>query len=72
MDIISLVGNYAFPVVACIAMGWYLNKITQDYRGDIQDITAAHKTEYKEMLEAINNNSQIMQELVDLIRKEDK
>lgn len=72
MDIISLVGNYAFPVVACIAMAAYLSKMNQNYREDINALNENHKNEYKEMINAINNNTQIMRELVDLIKKEDK
>ena len=72
MDIISLVGNYAFPVVACIAMGAYLSKMNQNYREDIKALNENHKNEYKEMINAINNNTQIMRELVDLIKKEDR
>lgn len=72
MDITSLVGNYAFPVVACIAMGVYLSKMNQNYREDVNALNENHKNEYKEMINAINNNTQIMKELVDLIKKEDK
>ena len=72
MDIISLVGNHAFPVVACIAMAAYLSKMNQNYREDINALNENHKNEYKEMINAINNNTQIMKELVDLIKKEDR
>ena len=72
MDIISLVGNYAFPVVACIAMAVYLSKMNQNYREDINALNENHKNEYKEMINTINNNTQIMKELVDLIKKEDR
>lgn len=72
MDIISLIGNYAFPIVACIAMATYLSRMNQNYRDDINALNENHKNEYKEMINAINNNTQIMKELVDLIKKEDK
>ena len=37
-DILSLLGQYAFPIVACIAMGWYVKYIQDNYRKDIQEL----------------------------------
>ena len=34
MDIASLLGSYAFPIVACIAMGWYVMHITDKNKED--------------------------------------
>ena len=52
-DILNLIGNYAFPIVACIAMFWKINK---------QD--SAHKEEMAKVAEAINNNTKALTELV--------
>lgn len=52
--IITLVGSLGFPIVACIGCGWYINK------KDSQ-----HKEESDKFAEALNNNTLVIQKLVD-------
>lgn len=53
-DLLNLIGNYAFPVVCCGALFWKLNKDE-----------ALHKEESDKFAEAVNNNTLVMQKLVD-------
>ena len=55
--ITTLIGSVGFPIVACIAMGWYVK-----YQTDQNN-----KEEVQKMTEAINNNTIAMQKLVDKI-----
>lgn len=52
--IITLVGSLGFPVVACIGMAYFCNRIISDNRSD-----------YKEITQAINNNTLVIQKLAD-------
>jgi len=52
--IITLVGSLGFPVVACIGMAYFCNRIITDNRAD-----------YKEITQAINNNTLVIQKLAD-------
>ena len=63
--IMQLIGSYGFPIVACIALAWYFNKINENYRNDLKELNAAHKEEVKAMTEAITNNTLVVQKLVD-------
>lgn len=56
--IASLVGSLGFPIVCCIALFWFLNKTF-----------AQHKEEMNKMSEAINNNTNVMNELITEIKK---
>ena len=57
--IASLVGSLGFPIACCIALFWYLTKMQKQ-----------HKEEMDKMSEAINNNTAVMNQLIDKLEKE--
>lgn len=65
----SAIGQYAFPIVACVVMGWYVKYIQDNYRKDISDISSRHKEEMDKVTEALNNNTIAIQRLTDYIGK---
>ena len=66
----SVIGQYAFPIVACVVMGWYVKYIQDNYRKDISDISARHKEELDKVTQALNNNTLAIQRLTDYIEKD--
>lgn len=66
-QIFAAVGQYAFPIVACICMGWYVKYTQDNYRKDIQEITKNHKEEIDKVNTAVNNNTLAVQKLTDVI-----
>ena len=63
--IMNIIGSYGFPICACIAMAWFFNKVNENYRNDIKELSASHKEEVKAMTEAINSNTLVIQKLCD-------
>ena len=57
--IVSLFSNLAVPVACLIATFYLWNKERED-----------HRAETKELTEAINNNTVVMQKLIDKLDKE--
>lgn len=71
--VLTAIGTTGFPIVACCAIAWFFNKINENYRNDIKELSASHKEEVKAMTEAINSNTLVIQKLCDSlddIRKE--
>jgi len=66
----SAIGQYAFPIVACVVMGWYVKYIQDNYRKDISDISTRHKEEMDKVTQALNNNTMAIQRLTDFIGKD--
>lgn len=66
----SAIGQYAFPIVACVVMGWYVKYIQDNYRKDISDISTRHKEEMDKVTQALNNNTLAIQKLTDYIGKD--
>lgn len=67
----SMIGQYAFPIVACVLMGWYVKYIQDNYRKDINEISARHRQEMDDVTKALNNNTLAIQKLTDYIEKQD-
>ena len=71
-QIFSVIGQYAFPIVACVVMGWYVKYIQDNYRKDINEISVRYKDEMDKVTVALNNNTLAVQKLTDYIEKKDE
>ena len=58
--IMQLIGSLGFPIVACIALFWQLNKANE-----------SHKEEMSEMRKSIDNNTQALIRLVTKLDADD-
>ena len=56
-NILTLIGNYAFPICCCVYLFWSAAKERD-----------AHKEEMKQVTEALNNNTIAITELRDLVK----
>lgn len=70
--IITMVGSLGFPIVACIFMAIFFNKVNENYRQDIKELSANHRTEMEEVTKAINNNNSLLERILDRLDKEEK
>lgn len=70
-SIAQIIGTLGFPIVACCAMAYFFARVNDNYRNDIKEIQANHKEEIAGMTEAINNNTLVIQKLVDRMDRED-
>lgn len=53
-NLTAIVGTLGFPVVMCLMFFKYIKQMTEQ-----------HKQEVKELSEAVNNNTLVMQQLID-------
>lgn len=64
-SVVTAIGSVGFPIVACCAMAFFFSKVNNNYRTDIKDLSQQHKEEMAAMTEALNNNTLVIQRLVD-------
>ena len=69
MDIATLLGSYAFPVVACLGMAWYVKYQMDNYAKQIRELREEHNKEIDKVTEALNNNTLAIQRLCDKMEK---
>ena len=68
----ELINNGLFPIVACVAVAWYFNKVNDSYRGDIKDLNRQQVKSMDAVTKAINDNTLVIQQLLDKEDKEDE
>lgn len=74
MDIqmlLTAIGSVGFPIVACCGMAYFFAKTNQNYREDLKEQNQLHKEETKNLVDAINNNTMVIQRLIDKFDSED-
>ena len=71
IDIATLIGQYAFPIVACIAMAYYVKYTGDKHSNEMSEMRKEHKTEIEDLTdrltEALQNNTLALTKLVTLI-----
>ena len=69
--IISGISSLGFPIVACIAIAWYFNKVNENYRNDIKELNNQNREQLEKLTDAISNNTVVITRLVEKLDKED-
>lgn len=62
---VQVITSVGFPIFACLAMGYFIKHTIDAYREDIKELQKEHKDEICKVTEALNNNTQALQHLVD-------
>lgn len=58
MDWLQLIGSYSFPIVACVAIGFYLKDRDDKHREDLKEL----QKQYSEENSALRNDMKEMQQ----------
>ena len=66
-QIFTAVGQYAFPIVMCIAMAWYVKYTEDKHRDERTSLTDSHKQEMGSIVDALHNNTLAIQKLTDFM-----
>lgn len=62
-EITTLIGSFGFPIVSCLAMGWFVKYQMDENNEQIKRMTEEHKAEMGEVTTALNNNTLAIQKL---------
>lgn len=65
--LLQIIGSYAFPIVACVFMGWYIKDTTDKHREEITRLNEQHRTEMESVTEAIHNLNIVTEKLYERI-----
>jgi len=70
--LITAIGSLGFPIVACLALGWYVKYQTDNNNKQIAEMQKEHKDEIGKVTEALQNNTLALQRLCDKLDYEEK
>lgn len=72
--ILQGISTVGFPIVCCLAMGWYVKYNTDRQREDTKELNAQHSAEMlafkDEIKDALNNNTIALTKLCEKLDKE--
>lgn len=63
IDILTLIGNYAFPICMCIALFWKLDKDAKDNREAQEKRDQLHREEIQSLRSSLDNNTAALAQL---------
>lgn len=63
IDILTLIGNYAFPICMCIALFWKLDKDAKDNRESQEKRDQLHREEVQSLRSSLDNNTAALAQL---------
>lgn len=63
--IITAISSLGFPIVACIGMGWYVKYQTDTNTREVTELRNEHKHEIDKVTQSLNNNTLVIQKLID-------
>lgn len=66
-EILTAIGQYAFPIVMCVLMGKYIKYREDQHTKSIDEMSKQHKDEMDKITVALNNNTLVIQKLTDLM-----
>ena len=64
-DIVTLITQTGFPIVACIFIAKYFAKTIDNFRQDIKDRDAQYREDLTGMKDALNGNTLALQRVLD-------
>lgn len=67
----SVIGQYAFPIVMCIIMAWYVKYREDQHTKERDTLNALHRDEISKVTEAVNNNTIALTQLTDYMKVKD-
>ena len=63
LDLLTIIGNYAFPIVMCIALFWKLDKDQKANQEAAERRDQLHREEIQSLRESLDNNTAAIAQL---------
>ena len=70
MDWMQLIGTLGFPIIASVALAFYVKYIVDSYRQEVKDLRKEHQEEISKITDALNNNTKAITKLTFKLDKE--
>lgn len=64
MDALTILGNYAFPIVACVGMAYFVKYMYDQTNKRVDDLNEKHKTEVDQLSTVISNNTTVLEKIL--------
>lgn len=70
--LLTILGNYVFPIVACCAMAYFVKYMYDQTNSRVDKLNEQHKNEVDTLSEVIKNNTVALEKMNTLIERLEK
>lgn len=70
-DVVQIISAVGFPIVAAIGCAYFVKWQYEQNQKQVEEMRKEHKEETQKMTDALNNNTLVIQKLVDKFDKGD-
>lgn len=70
--LLTILGNYVFPIVACCAMAYFVKYMYDQTNSRVDKLNERHKNEVDTLSEVIKNNTVALEKMNTLIERLEK
>ena len=70
-EVSTLISTFGFPIVCCLILMYYVFKLNETHKQEVNEIMKEHKDEVNKMTEAINSNTLVMTKLLERLGEKD-
>ena len=70
--LLTILGNYVFPIVACCAMAYFVKYMYDQTNSRVDKLNEQHKNEVDTLSEVIKNNTFALEKMNTLIERLEK
>lgn len=69
--IIQIIQTLGFPIGCCVFLGWYIKKISDEYREDIRSITDKYDESIKEFRKTLEKYTIVLSSIENRLEKKE-
>lgn len=67
-EVMQIIGSLGFPIAACVYLFWSMQKERENNAAQREADRLEHKQEMEKVTDALNNNTIVIQQLVDMLK----
>lgn len=79
--VLDTIGTVGFPIAVCLILMWYIFKTTESHKAEVKNLTTTYEKQVQELIDkhqqectelsnALNNNTIVMKQILERMRKE--
>lgn len=69
-NVVTLIQNIGFPIACVLFLGFYIKKITDEYREDIKEISSKYDEAIKDFRKTLERNTLVLTGIEKRLEKE--
>lgn len=71
-SITTIISSLGFPIFCCLALGFWIKTLTENFTNQLEETRKEHKEEIKSLKDSLDNNTIVLTKLIDRLERDEK